>query len=90
MTTADGLAFAQTKAVFGGMSRKESVMSPKPRTNHAGYGHDVRPTDILIRQEVNREQATKLVAVVTITTPGVPSPQPNRTASGYDVWRWPV
>ena len=65
VATADILAFARTKGLFGGVSVEGSVIGPRHALNRAYYGREASPVDILIRRDVKNEHATELVAAVT-------------------------
>jgi lipid-binding SYLF domain-containing protein len=58
--TADVLAFARSKGVFGGLTVEGAVVKIRNGWNEAYYGKSVRPSDILISREVSNPQADGL------------------------------
>ena len=63
--TADVLSFSRSKGLYGGVSLEGMVISPRGQLNHAYYGQEVSPLDILVNQSVQNPGATKLVTAVT-------------------------
>ena len=60
--TADIIQFTRTKGAFGGLTLEGSVVGIRDSLNHAYYGKEVRPTDILITRSVSNKQADPLIA----------------------------
>ena len=58
--TADVLAFARSKGVFGGLTVEGAVIKIRNKWNDAYYGESVRPVDILISRKVSNPQADSL------------------------------
>ena len=58
--TADVLAFARSKGVFGGLTVEGAVVKIRNKWNDAYYGESVRPTDILVSRKVSNPQADDL------------------------------
>ena len=58
--TADVLAFARSKGVFGGLTVEGAVVKIRNGWNQAYYGKSVRPSDILISRKVRNPQADSL------------------------------
>jgi lipid-binding SYLF domain-containing protein len=58
--TADVLAFARSKGVFGGLTVEGAVIKIRNKWNDAYYGESVRPSDILISRKVSNSQADSL------------------------------
>ena len=65
--TADVLAFARSKGVFGGLTVEGAVIKIRDGWNEAYYGKSVRPTDILISRSVSNPQADRLRSAVRKT-----------------------
>jgi lipid-binding SYLF domain-containing protein len=63
--TADVLSFSRSKGLYGGVSLEGMVISPRGQLNHAYYGQEVSPLDILVNQNVQNPGASKLVTAVT-------------------------
>jgi len=60
--TADIIAFARTKGVYGGINIEGSVITVYDSANSAYYGRPVNPVDILIRRRVRNRGADQLRA----------------------------
>jgi lipid-binding SYLF domain-containing protein len=58
--TADIIAFARTKGVYGGINIEGSAITINRSANHAYYGRPVSPVDILIRRTVRNRGADRL------------------------------
>lgn len=65
--TADILQFSRAKGLFGGLTLEGAVIAVRDKWNHAYYGPNVRPVDILVRQSVSNEKAKPLIQVVEET-----------------------
>ena len=63
--TADVLSFARTKGLYGGVALEGMVIGPQSKMNHAYYGVEVSPLDILVKHEVTHPGAAKLVEGVS-------------------------
>ena len=62
--SADILSFSMAKGLYGGISLNGSVVAVREGLNDAYYKKEVRPSDILIRQDVKNPQADELIAAV--------------------------
>ena len=62
--TADVYMFSRSKGVFGGLTIEGAVIATRNKWNSTYYGKEVRPTDILILQNVSNKQANGLRAAV--------------------------
>jgi len=60
VATADVLAFARTKGLFGGLTVEGAVIEPKETWNKAYYGQAASPEDVLIAQRVSNPHADPL------------------------------
>ncbi|MEE8500964.1 MAG: YSC84-related protein [Kiloniellales bacterium] len=60
VATADVLAFARTKGLFGGLTVEGAVIEPKDEWNEAYYGQAASPEDVLIAQSVANRHADPL------------------------------
>ncbi len=60
VATADVLAFARTKGLFGGLTVEGAVIEPKEKWNEAYYGQAASPEDVLVAQRVGNPQADPL------------------------------
>ncbi len=60
VATADVLAFARTKGLFGGLTVEGAVIEPKDDWNKAYYGQAVSVEDVLIEQRVSNPHADPL------------------------------
>ena len=58
--TADVLAFARSKGLFGGITVEGAVIEPRDEWNEAYYGRPVLPSDILVRRAVSNSGADGL------------------------------
>jgi lipid-binding SYLF domain-containing protein len=58
--TADMLSFARSKGAYAGLSLEGSVVGTMDKWNHAYYGKEVRPVDIIVSHEVSNPQSEKL------------------------------
>ncbi len=58
--SADLLAFARAKGLFGGISLEGSVIATRDEWNRNYYGKDVRPVDIFVKQTVTNPQSAAL------------------------------
>ncbi len=62
--TADILAFARSKGVYGGLNLEGSVFKIRNDWNQAYYGPGTRPTDIFVTGSVSNQGADSLRAAV--------------------------
>lgn len=62
--SADIISFSRSKGAFGGIALNGAVVAIRPGLNHAFYGAQVDPTDILIRHTVENPQAARLLEAV--------------------------
>jgi LysM repeat protein len=82
---ADIYAFHRSKGVFGGLKIDGAVIAIRGEWNDSYYGKSVRPTDILIRRDVNNPHSADLriaLARAAHTVQRKPSPE---TKSRYHV-----
>jgi lipid-binding SYLF domain-containing protein len=63
--SADLISYSMAKGLYGGFSVDGSVVGVRTKLNHAYYGKEVTPTDILITGTVTNPQAAPLLATVT-------------------------
>ena len=66
--TADLVAFARSKGVYGGLNLDGSLVNVNDGWNSAYYGRSVLPTDILIRKTVTNPNAAPLLQEVASAT----------------------
>ena len=62
--TVDLIAYASSKGLFGGMALDGALVAVSNDSNAAYYGKEVRPTDILVKQNVENSKAGDLRAAV--------------------------
>jgi lipid-binding SYLF domain-containing protein len=60
--TTDFVAFSRAKGLYGGLNLEGSVIHVSDKFNHAYYGSNVLPPDILVRASVHNPQADRFVA----------------------------
>ncbi|MFA5180986.1 MAG: lipid-binding SYLF domain-containing protein [Syntrophales bacterium] len=60
----DILTFARSKGLYGGVSLKGAVIKIREGLNNSYYGQTASPTDILVRKNVNNQQAKALLGTV--------------------------
>ncbi|MBY0423583.1 MAG: lipid-binding SYLF domain-containing protein [Parvularculaceae bacterium] len=91
--TTDILAFSRSRGLYGGLSLEGALLKTRHDYNAAYYGADVRPTDVIYRNNAyNPRSATLQQAVATLagtaaprlaplqpTTPGQVSSYPGQT-----------
>ena len=58
--TADMIAYAKKKGVFGGISVDGSIIAVSDGANATYYGKAVRPTDILVKRSVSNPNSAEL------------------------------
>jgi SH3 domain-containing YSC84-like protein 1 len=63
--SADLVSFSRSKGLYGGISLDGSVVAVRDDWNHAYYGKDVTPTDILLHKTVRSSQAAQLMTEVS-------------------------
>lgn len=61
---ADFIAFSKTKGLYGGLNLEGSLIEVRDSLNHAFYGKDVTPVDILVRKSVSAPGAAELLATL--------------------------
>ncbi len=66
--TADLIAFARSKGVYGGLNLDGTVVNTNDAWNGAYYGRSVLPTDILVRKTVTSANASPLLSDVASAT----------------------
>ena len=62
--SADIIAYSRAKGLYAGISLDGAVVATRDALNHAYYGKEVTPTDILIKRTVKNAQAAQLVDAV--------------------------
>jgi lipid-binding SYLF domain-containing protein len=62
--SADIIAYSRAKGLYAGISLDGAVVATRDALNHAYYGKEVTPTDILIKRTVKNPQAAQLVDAV--------------------------
>jgi len=65
--TTDIIQFSRTKGVFGGLTLEGAVIAIRDKWNHAYYGKETSPLDILVKRTVRNKNAAALVQTVTKT-----------------------
>lgn len=63
--TADILAFSRAKGVYGGINLEGAVIKQRDAWNEAYYGQAVRPSDIILRENVANTQAASLKSALS-------------------------
>ena len=63
--SADLVSYSMGKGLYGGFSVDGSVVGVRTSLNHAYYGKEVTPTDILIKGTVKNSHADPLLELVT-------------------------
>lgn len=59
--TADFISFAKAKGLYAGINLEGSVVDVRDGLNHAYYGREVRPTDIIVKKDVDNAGSRELV-----------------------------
>ena len=62
--SADIVSYSRNKGLYAGLSLEGAYVGPRNGLNHAYYGKEVTPTQILILREVSNPQAAELIAEV--------------------------
>jgi SH3 domain-containing YSC84-like protein 1 len=62
--SADIIAYSRAKGLYAGISLDGAVVATRDALNHAYYGKEVTPTDILIKRTVKNPQAAGLIDAV--------------------------
>jgi len=62
--TADFISFAKTKGLYAGLNLEGSIVKVRDSLNTAYYGKDVRPIDIIVKNEVNNEGSRDLLVTL--------------------------
>jgi lipid-binding SYLF domain-containing protein len=62
--SADIIAYSRAKGLYAGISLDGAVVATREALNHAYYGKEVTPTDILIKRTVKNPQAAQLIDAV--------------------------
>jgi lipid-binding SYLF domain-containing protein len=68
--SADIISYTRTKGLYAGLSLNGAVVATRGGLNHAYYGKEVSPTEILIRRTVTNPQAAPLIEVVAKVASG--------------------
>jgi len=58
--TGDFISFAKSKGLYAGLNLEGSVIAVRDSLNHAYYGKDVRPADIIVKQDVSNRRSAEL------------------------------
>lgn len=58
--TADFISFAKSKGIYAGLNLEGSVVDVRDGLNRAYYGRDVRPVDIIVRNDVSNQGSAQL------------------------------
>jgi lipid-binding SYLF domain-containing protein len=61
---ADFVSFAKSKGLYAGINLEGSIVNVRENLNHAYYGRQVTPVDILVRKDVSNEGANELRAAL--------------------------
>jgi lipid-binding SYLF domain-containing protein len=59
--TADFISFAKAKGLYAGINLEGSVVDVRDGLNHAYYGREVSPTDIIVKKDVENAGSRELV-----------------------------
>jgi lipid-binding SYLF domain-containing protein len=62
--TGDFISFAKTKGLYAGLNLEGAVVGVRDSLNHAYYGKEVRPADIIVGQKVYNSGAEQLRQVL--------------------------
>src|SRR5512139_466819 len=62
--TADFISFAKTKGLYAGLNLEGSVVKVRYILNSDYYGRDVRPADIIVKDDVKNEGAQDLLVTL--------------------------
>jgi len=57
---ADFISFAKSKGLYAGLNLEGAVVAVRDSMNQAYYGKDVRPADIIVKQDVSSRRAAQL------------------------------
>jgi lipid-binding SYLF domain-containing protein len=57
---ADFIAFAKGKGLYAGLNLEGTVVAVRDSLNQAYYGKDVRPSDIIVKQDVRNRKSVEL------------------------------
>ena len=58
--TADFISFAKSKGLYAGLNLEGAVVAVRDSLNQAYYGKDVRPADIIVKQDVSNRKSAEL------------------------------
>ena len=58
--TGDFLSFVKSKGLYAGLNLEGSVIAVRDSLNKAYYGRDVRPADIIVKQDVSNSKSAEL------------------------------
>jgi lipid-binding SYLF domain-containing protein len=58
--TADFISFAKSKGLYAGLNLEGAVVAVRDSLNQAYYGKDVRPSNIVMKQDVNNRRSAEL------------------------------
>ena len=62
--TGDFISFAKSKGLYAGLNLEGAVVGVRDGLNHAYYGKEVRPSDIILRQAVSNRGSDRLRAML--------------------------
>jgi lipid-binding SYLF domain-containing protein len=68
--SADIVSYSRAKGLYAGISLAGAVVGSRGALNHAYYGKEVSPTEILIRRTVTNPQAAPLIEAVAKVASG--------------------
>ncbi len=58
--TADFLSFAKSKGLYAGLNLEGAVVAVRDGLNKAYYGKDVRPADIIVKEDISNRRSAEL------------------------------
>ncbi len=58
--TADFLSFAKPKGLYAGLNLEGAVVAVRDGLNKAYYGKDVRPSDIIVKEDIGNSRSAEL------------------------------
>lgn len=62
--TADFISFAKAKGLYAGLNLEGSIVKVRESLNSAYYGRDVRPMDIIVKNDVSNEGSHDFLATL--------------------------
>jgi SH3 domain-containing YSC84-like protein 1 len=58
--TTDFISFAKSKGIYAGLNLEGSAVKVRDKLNRAYYGRDVRPVDIIVKEDVSNKGSAEL------------------------------